>query len=64
MKEILKLENKFSQVIVSNDAEAVERFLADDWINIDPDGGIVDTQERATDAFVKQKEARFSETSA
>jgi ketosteroid isomerase-like protein len=27
---------------VKNDAEAVGRFLADDWIIIDPDGGIVD----------------------
>ena len=31
-----------SQAIVKNDAEAVGRFLADDWIIIDPDGGIID----------------------
>ena len=41
-EEILKLEKEFSQAIVKNDAEAVARFLADDWIIIDPDGGIID----------------------
>src|SRR4029077_13491986 len=30
------------QAIVKNDAGAVARFLADDWIIIDPDGGIID----------------------
>ena len=40
--EILRLEKEFSQAIVKNDAEAVGRFLADDWIIIDPDGGIID----------------------
>ena len=40
--EILKLENEFSQAIVQNDAEAVGRLLTDDWIIIDPDGGIID----------------------
>ena len=40
--EVLKLEKEFSQAIVKNDAEAVGRFLADDWIIIDPDGGIID----------------------
>ena len=40
--EVLRLEKEFSQAIVKNDAEAVGRFLADDWIIIDPDGGIVD----------------------
>ena len=41
-EEILRLEKEFSQAIVKNDAEAVGRFLADDWIIIDPDGGIID----------------------
>jgi ketosteroid isomerase-like protein len=41
-EQILKLEKEFSQAIVKNDAEAVGRFLADDWIIIDPDGGIID----------------------
>jgi ketosteroid isomerase-like protein len=42
MEEVLRLEKEFSQAIVKNDAEAVGRFLADDWIIIDPDGGIID----------------------
>ena len=41
-EEVLELEKEFSQAIVKNDAEAVGRFLADDWIIIDPDGGIID----------------------
>jgi ketosteroid isomerase-like protein len=40
--EVLRVEKEFSQAIVKNDAEAVGRFLADDWIIIDPDGGIID----------------------
>ena len=41
-EEVLRLEKEFSQAIVKNDAKAVARFLADGWIIIDPDGGIVD----------------------
>jgi ketosteroid isomerase-like protein len=41
-EEVLRLEKEFSQAIVKNDAKAVARFLADAWIIIDPDGGIVD----------------------
>jgi ketosteroid isomerase-like protein len=41
-EEVLKIEKEFSEAIVKNDAEAVGRFLADDWIIIDPDGGIID----------------------
>jgi ketosteroid isomerase-like protein len=40
--EILNLEKELSQAIVKNDAEAVGRLLADDWIIVDPDGGIID----------------------
>jgi ketosteroid isomerase-like protein len=40
--QILRIEKEFSQAIMTNDAEAVGRFLADDWIIIDPDGGIID----------------------
>jgi ketosteroid isomerase-like protein len=40
--EILKLEKDFEQAIIRNDAAAVGRFLSDDWIIIDPDGGIID----------------------
>jgi ketosteroid isomerase-like protein len=41
-EEVSRLEKEFSQAIVGNDAEAVGRFLADDWIVIDPDGNIID----------------------
>ncbi|HKE42567.1 MAG TPA: DUF4440 domain-containing protein [Casimicrobiaceae bacterium] len=41
-EEVLRLEKEFSQSIVKNDAGAVGRFLADDWIIIGPDGGIID----------------------
>jgi hypothetical protein len=41
-EEVLRLEKEFSQAIVKNDAGAVGQFLADDWIIIDPDGGIID----------------------
>jgi ketosteroid isomerase-like protein len=40
--ELLKLEKEFAAAIVSNDLEGIGRLVADDWIIIDPDGGIVD----------------------
>lgn len=40
--ELTNLEKAFSQAIVSNDAKAVEAFLAADWVIIDPDGGVID----------------------
>jgi ketosteroid isomerase-like protein len=41
-EEVLRLEREWSQAIVKNDAGAVGRFLTDDWIIVDPDGGIID----------------------
>jgi ketosteroid isomerase-like protein len=41
-EELLKLENDFAQAVVKNDADAIDGFLADDWIIVDPDGGIID----------------------
>ena len=41
-EELLKLENEFARAVASNDAAALDRFLADDWIIVDPDGGIID----------------------
>ena len=35
-------EKDFSRAVISNDAEAIGKSLADDWVIIDPDGGIVD----------------------
>ena len=40
-EELLKLEKEFAQAIANNESEAIERFVADDWIIIDPDGGVV-----------------------
>ena len=28
--------------MIQNDADAIGRFLSDDWIIIDPDGGVID----------------------
>ena len=41
-EEILKLEDEFGRAMIKNDPEAIGRLLADDWIIIDPDGGIID----------------------
>jgi len=41
-EEILKIETNVGQAIIGNDTEAVGQFLADEWIIIDPDGGIID----------------------
>jgi ketosteroid isomerase-like protein len=35
-------EKDFAKAVVSNDAEAIGKFLADDWVIIDPDGGFID----------------------
>jgi ketosteroid isomerase-like protein len=41
-EELLKLEKEFARAIVKNDAEAIRQFLADEWVIIDADGGIID----------------------
>jgi ketosteroid isomerase-like protein len=41
-EEILNVERDFAQAVIKNDAEAVGQFLSDDWIIIDPDGGVID----------------------
>ena len=41
-KEILEVESKFGEAMIQNDAEAIGRILSDDWIIIDPDGGVID----------------------
>jgi ketosteroid isomerase-like protein len=41
-EEILKMEKDFGQAVIKNDADAVGQFLTDDWIIIDPDGGVID----------------------
>lgn len=41
-EELLNLEKEFAQAIIKNDADAIGRFLADDWVIVDPDGSIID----------------------
>ncbi|HEY6071519.1 MAG TPA: nuclear transport factor 2 family protein [Chthoniobacterales bacterium] len=41
-QELLKLESDFAKAVVSNDADAIGKFLADDWEIVDPDGNIID----------------------
>jgi ketosteroid isomerase-like protein len=41
-QELLKWEKDFAKAVVSNDADAIGKFLADDWVIIDPNGQIID----------------------
>jgi ketosteroid isomerase-like protein len=41
-QELLKWEKDFERAVVSNDADAIGKFLPDDWVIIDPDGGFID----------------------
>jgi ketosteroid isomerase-like protein len=41
-EEVLEVEKGFAEAIVRNDPEAIERFVTDDWIIINADGGIID----------------------
>jgi ketosteroid isomerase-like protein len=43
-EEILKMEKGFVDAIAKNDLEAIERFVTDDWIIINADGGIIDRE--------------------
>jgi ketosteroid isomerase-like protein len=41
-EELLKLEDEFARAVASNDPDALDGILADDWIIIDPDGSSID----------------------
>lgn len=43
-EEILKVEEAFAEAIARNDLEAIGRFVSDDWIIINADGGIIDRE--------------------
>jgi ketosteroid isomerase-like protein len=43
-EQLLKLEKEFAEAVVKNDPEAIGRFVADEWIIIDADGGIIDKE--------------------
>jgi ketosteroid isomerase-like protein len=41
-EEVLKVEKGFADAIAKNDLESIERFVTDDWIIINSDGGIIE----------------------
>ena len=41
-EELLKLENEFARAVTSNDADALDKLLADDWVIVEPDGSLID----------------------
>ena len=43
-EELVEAEKEFTDAIVKNDSEAIERFVTDDWIIINADGGIIDRE--------------------
>ncbi len=40
--ELIRLEKDWAQAIVQNDAEAIGRFMADDWTIVGSDGNVSD----------------------
>jgi len=43
-EEILEVEKGFVDAIARNDSKAIERFVADDWIIVNADGGIINRE--------------------
>jgi ketosteroid isomerase-like protein len=41
-EELLKVEKDFAKAVLSNDADAIGKFLTDDWAIVDSDGGVID----------------------
>jgi ketosteroid isomerase-like protein len=41
-EELLTFEHEFTQAVVANDAAAIGRFVADDWVIVDADGNVID----------------------
>jgi len=39
---LLKVERDFAAAVLSNDADAIGKFLTDDWAIVDADGGVID----------------------
>jgi ketosteroid isomerase-like protein len=40
--ELTALEKEWAQAFIKNDAEAIARYMADDWTVISPDGNVID----------------------
>jgi ketosteroid isomerase-like protein len=41
-EELLSFEQEFTQAVAANDAAAIARFVADDWVIVDADGSVID----------------------
>jgi ketosteroid isomerase-like protein len=41
-EELLKVERDFATAVLSNDVDAIGKFLTDDWAIVDADGGVID----------------------
>lgn len=41
-EELLTFEREFTQAVAGNDVAAIGRFIADDWVIVDADGGVID----------------------
>jgi ketosteroid isomerase-like protein len=41
-EELLKVERDFAAAVLSNDSDAIGKFLTDDWAIVDADGGVID----------------------
>lgn len=41
-EELLTFEQEFTQAVAANDAEAIARFVADDWVIVDADGSAIE----------------------
>ena len=40
-EELLTFEREFTRAVADNDAAAIRRFIADDWVIVDADGGVI-----------------------
>ena len=43
-EELVKVEEEFADAIVKNNPEEIRQFVADDWIIINADGGIIEKE--------------------
>jgi ketosteroid isomerase-like protein len=41
-QELLEWEKDFEKAVMSNDADAIGKFLPDDWVIVGPDGNFID----------------------
>ena len=41
-EELLTFEREFTRAVAANDAAAIGQFVADDWVIVDADGGVID----------------------